>query len=186
VQASPKWARFFAMSPGRRELLILGAVGAVAALAGGVVAALGLQSRSGAAELLSSGYPDLSGKVWRLAEWRGRPLVCNFWATWCEPCREEIPLLHAVHLKYAVNSLQIVGIAVDNADNVRKYLQAVQVAYPMLVADASAIDLMRRAGNTSGGLPFTVMLDAAGRLRERRLGAYTAAQLEREIVGLLR
>jgi thiol-disulfide isomerase/thioredoxin len=174
------------MSPGRRELLILGAVGAAAALAGGVIGALGLQSRSGAAELLSSGYPDLSGKIRRLADWRGRPLLCNFWATWCEPCREEIPILQAAHLKYTANFLQVVGIAVDNAVNVRSYVEGMQIGYTILVADASAVDLMRRAGNTAGGLPFTVMLDAAGRLRERRLGAYTAAQLEREIAGLLR
>jgi thiol-disulfide isomerase/thioredoxin len=174
------------MSPGRRDLLILGAVAAAAAVAGGVTAALSLQSRSGAADLLSSGYPDVSGTARRLTEWRGRPLVCNFWATWCEPCREEIPLLQAAHREYAAKFLQVVGIAIDNVDNVRKYLQAVQVGYPILVADASAVDLMRRVGNPAGGLPFTVMLDSSGRLRERRLGAYTAAQLNRELAGLLR
>jgi thiol-disulfide isomerase/thioredoxin len=174
------------MNPARRDVLILGAVAAGAALTGGVVAALLLQSRSGAADLLSSRYPDLTGRVRTLAEWQGRPLVCNFWATWCAPCREELPILDAAYREYASNGLQIAGIAVDNAANVHEFLKTVKVSFPVLVAGASAIDLMRSLGNGSGGLPFTVSLDAAGRLRNRHLGAYTAAQLKAEIDGLLR
>lgn len=174
------------MSPGRRDVLILGAVAAGAAIAGGVAGALVLQSRSGAADLLSSRYPDLSGRVRSISEWQGRPLVCNFWATWCAPCREELPILDAAYREHAANGLQIIGIAVDNAANVLEFLKSVSVGFPVLVAEASAIDLMRRLGNASGGLPFTVALDSAGRLANRHLGAYTAAQLEAEVERLLR
>jgi thiol-disulfide isomerase/thioredoxin len=170
----------------RRDLLILGTVAAAAAVTGGVVGALALQSRSGAPELLSASYPDVNGQARRLADWQGRALVCNFWATWCAPCREEIPLLDRLQSEHDDKALQVVGIAVDSAANVRQFLEALPVRYPILVADASALELMRRLGNRSGGLPFTVLLDKSGALRERRLGAYTATQLKEGVGELLR
>jgi thiol-disulfide isomerase/thioredoxin len=174
------------MNPRRRDWLILGGVAAVAAAAGGAIGALALQSRSGAAELLSASFPDLSGRRLRLAQWRGRPLVCNFWATWCEPCRDELPLLENAQSKHAPNGLQIVGIAVDNAANIRQYLNTVKISYPILIAEGEGIDLMRRLGNRAGGLPFTVTVDPAGRLRRRKLGAYAATELEADLAALLR
>src|SRR5215213_9928306 len=113
------------MSPARRDLFTLGAVAAGAALVGGVAGALALQSGTGAAELLVASYPDLSGRTHRLSEWRGRALVCNFWAPWCEPCREELPLLDAAWQKYSRSGLVIVGIGIDAAANIREYLKVV-------------------------------------------------------------
>jgi thiol-disulfide isomerase/thioredoxin len=174
------------MSPRRRDLLILGGVAVGAAVAGGLAGALALQSQTGAAELLSISLPDLSGRSRRLVEWQGRALVCNFWATWCAPCREELPILDAAQQKYAANGLQMVGIAVDSAVNIVEYLKTVQIGYPVLVGEATAIDLMRRVGNASGGLPFTVLVDRAGRIRQRKLGAYSASELNTGIASLLR
>jgi thiol-disulfide isomerase/thioredoxin len=174
------------MTPARREVLVLGAVAAAAAVAGGVAGVLALQSRSGAAELLSSTYPDLSGRPRRLLEWQGRPLVCNFWATWCAPCREELPLFDRAQRENGDKSLQVVGIAVDNATNVHNFVKDVPIGFTVLVAGASGVDLLRRLGNRSGALPFTVMLDAAGRLRERRLGPYSAEDLRVGLARLLR
>ncbi len=174
------------MTPGRREALTLGAVALGAAAIGGVVGALVLQAGSGAADLLASRFPDLSGRMRPLLEWQGRGLVCNFWATWCAPCREEIPLLNAAQKKYAANNLQVVGIAVDNAANVREFIKSTDIHYPVLLAGADAIALMRDLGNTAGGLPYTVLLDARGRLAGRKLGAFSARDLDAAVVGLLR
>lgn len=174
------------MAPGRRDVLILGAVAGGAAVAGGIVGALALQSGSGAADLLSSSFPDLSGRTRRLTEWQGRALVCNFWATWCAPCREELPLLEAVHREQAANGVQVVGIAIDTAPNIREFLKVVKISFPVLVGEAGAITLMQQLGNRGAGLPFSVLLDRRGTLRARKLGAYSAAELRKEIAGLLR
>lgn len=174
------------MTPGRRDALILGAVAAGAALIGGVTGALVLQSRSGAAELLGASFPDLSGKARRLTEWRGKTLLVNFWASWCAPCREEIPLLNAAQQQHAFAGLQVVGIGVDTAVNVGEFMKTVWFSYPVLIADASGIDLMRELGNRAGGLPFNVLLDRQGRLAARKLGAYSAPELQSALAGLLR
>ena len=174
------------MSPARRDALILGAVGLGAAAAGGVIGALALQSSSGVAELLSSSFADLSGRTRRVSEFQGRPVLCNFWATWCEPCREELPLLDAAQQREQRNGVQIVGIGIDTAANIREYLKVIKVGYLMLVGEAGAIGLMHQLGNRSGGLPFSVALDRSGRLKERKLGSYSESQLRQELAGLLR
>jgi thiol-disulfide isomerase/thioredoxin len=174
------------MTPGRRNLVILGGVAATAAVGGGITGTLVLQSRSGAADLLSARFPDLSGRPRRLAEWRGRPILCNFWASWCAPCREELPLLDSAQREHAGIGLEVVGIAVDSAANIRKYLKSIPVGYTILIAEGSAIDLMRRLGNRNAALPFTVTLDRAGRLHQRKLGPYTPEELKKELTSLLR
>lgn len=173
------------MAPGRRNL-ILGAAAVAAAAAGGIAAVFGLQGQSGAKELLSASFPDLSGRRRRLSEWQGRPLLCNFWASWCEPCREELPLLDAASRDNASIGLQVVGIAIDNAANITKYLKSVQIGYTVLIAEGSAIGLMRTLGNPGGVLPFSVAVDGKGRLRRRKVGAYTPQELRSDLAALLR
>ncbi|HKQ29093.1 MAG TPA: TlpA disulfide reductase family protein [Burkholderiales bacterium] len=181
-----KSAHWFVMTPARREFLTLSAVAAGAALLGGLVGALALQSGTGAADLLASRYPDLSGRIRALSEWQGRRLVCNFWAPWCEPCRDELPLLDAAWRQYAPRRLEFVGIAIDTAPNVREYLKVVNIGYPVLVGEAGALGLMRSLGNKAAALPFTVLLDAAGRVRQTKLGAFTGPELDSGIAALLR
>jgi thiol-disulfide isomerase/thioredoxin len=170
----------------RREVLILGAIGAGAAVVGGLVGALALQAQSGAADLLAAPFRDLSGAKRTLQEWRGRVVVCNFWATWCAPCREEIPMLVAVREVFASKGVEIVGIGIDQAAKVNEFSRTYGITYPLLIAEANAIELMRRLGNTLGGLPYTVVLDRFGGIAHRRLGALTRAELEEVLKGLLR
>ena len=173
------------MAPGRRDALILGATGLGALVAGSVVGALALQSGSGAADLLAASFVDLTGRPRVMREWQGRVLLCNFWATWCEPCREEIPLLIAAQQQYVAQGLTIVGIGIDSADKIRQFSAKYRISYPTLVGDADALGLLRRLGNRSGGLPYSVILDRNGALASRKLGAFSRAELRQVLAGML-
>jgi thiol-disulfide isomerase/thioredoxin len=169
------------MTAGRREALILGAAGIAAAgagfLAGPLLLQLGGES-AGSRALFAATLVDLSGKQRRLAEWQGRAVLVNFWATWCAPCREEIPLLVAARRKYGPAGVEIVGIAIDNASKVAEYSRNMAISYPVLLAEADGLDLMRHLGNSSGGLPYTVVADRRGTLVHRRLGALKQGDLD--------
>src|SRR5688572_434855 len=173
------------MTPARREILIVGAVALAAAGAGGLAGALLLQSRTGAAALLSATYPDLSGRPRRLREWQGRTLLVNFWATWCAPCREEMPMLAEVRGRFAPKGVEFVGIGIDPADKIAEFAKSHPVGYPLLVANAGAIDLMRSLGNAAGGLPFTVVLTRQGAVGYRRLGPVSRDEVEKVLTGML-
>lgn len=174
------------MAPARREGLILGAIGLGAAALGGVAGVLALQSRSGAAELLSAKFVDLQGAPRRLIDWRGRALLCNFWATWCPPCLDEVPLFVAAKQQWLPYGWEIVGIAVDSAANVGYFSLKAKINYPVLIGDATTIGLIRALGNPSGSLPFTVLIDHSGTMRGRWLGALKEAELRRILAQSLR
>jgi thiol-disulfide isomerase/thioredoxin len=170
------------MTPGRREALILCAAGIAAAGVGFVAGPLLLQLGGGdpaSRRLFASSFPDLSGKLRPLAEWQGRVVLVNFWATWCAPCREEIPLLVAAREKYSATGVEIVGIAVDNAAKVAEFTKTMPISYPVLLAEIDGLDLMRGLGNSAGGLPFTVVADRRGALVHRKLGALKQGDLDR-------
>jgi thiol-disulfide isomerase/thioredoxin len=168
----------------RRDALVLGTAGIAAAAAGAVAGALALQARSGAADLLAARYPDLEGRVHRLLDWRGKVLLCNFWATWCAPCREEVPILVSAKGQWAAHGLEVVGIGIDSAAKMREFSKTYKINYPLLVADATALELMRKLGNRGGGLPYTVILDDTGAVVRRHLGAFTAPDLRRLLESL--
>jgi thiol-disulfide isomerase/thioredoxin len=113
--------------------------------------------------------PDTDGTVHRLAEWQGRPLVVNFWATWCEPCRREIPLLKALRRERAADRLEIVGIAVDYRDDVRKYTSAHAIDYPVLIGDQGGLGAATAFG-VDTVLPFSVFADRQGRVVTLKVG----------------
>lgn len=168
------------MTPRRRETLILGAAGLAAAAAGFLVGPAFIQQgghREGDS-LLSAGFPDLDARTRRLSEWRGKVLVCNFWATWCAPCREEIPMLITMKEKYGLKGVEIVGIAIDNAAKVREFSGNYKISYPVLLGEAGGLELMRQLGNIGGGLPYTVIINGQGDLVQRKLGLLKQADLE--------
>lgn len=170
----------------RRRALAYAGVALAAGVAGAVVGPLVLQRESGAASLLSTVFPDLQGQPRRLRDWEGRVAVVNFWATWCEPCREEIPLLIAARAQYGAQGVEVVGIGIDQLDKIHEFATKFKIDYPLLVGDIRALDVMRDLGNQAGALPYTVVLDRSGKVAARRLGAYKPGELDRVLAAILR
>ena len=135
--------------------------------------------------LMAAKLPDLNAQPQALEQWRGKVLVVNFWATWCAPCREEIPELIKFQSEYGPKGVQIVGIAIDAADKVRPYAANMKMNYPILIGDADGVGLVQRAGNPLAGLPFTVILDRRGNAVHSHLGSLTADKLLEVIQPLL-
>ncbi|MFM9970575.1 MAG: TlpA family protein disulfide reductase [Burkholderiales bacterium] len=130
-------------------------------------------------------FQDLQGGTQYISAWRGRVLVVNFWATWCEPCREETPMLVKTHAKYAAKNLQVVGISLDSVVKVQEFAKEFKIQYPLLISGLDAIDITRLLGNKAAGLPYTVVLNAKGNIEGRHLGGITEARLEQIITPLL-
>lgn len=130
------------------------------------------------AGLFASSLPDSAGKLQAIAQWRGQLLVVNFWASWCAPCREEMPAFSRLQTKYAASGVQFVGIAIDNERNVADFARKLPVSYPLLVAGAQAGELTRQLGNTSLALPYTAIVDRSGQVRYTRLGRLGEAELD--------
>jgi thiol-disulfide isomerase/thioredoxin len=121
---------------------------------------------------------DAHGIEMPFSTWRGKLLVVNFWATWCPPCREEMPGFSRIAGRLRERSVQFVGVSIDSLDNVRRYLQEEAIDYPLLIGGADAIQVSSELGNTNQGLPFTVIFAPDGRLIERKLGTYKEEELE--------
>lgn len=129
------------------------------------------------AVIFAATYTDLSGKRQSLSQWSGKLLVINFWASWCAPCLEEMPLFVEAQRKYGANGLQIVGIAADSAANSSKFAQKLGVNYPIFPDEAGAIEFSKRAGNRFGFLPYTIVLSPSGDILTTKLGVFTADEL---------
>ncbi len=129
-------------------------------------------------QLLALALADAGAVSQPLRQWRGKLLVVNFWATWCPPCREEMPGFSRLHTKFASKNVQFVGIAIDNADKVQEFSLQTPTTYPLLVGSPGLMPIMAGLGNNSGGLPFTVIIGRDGILRQTRLGLWKESALE--------
>lgn len=113
-----------------------------------------------------------------MQDFRGRPLLLNFWATWCPPCVEEMPLLDAFYREHQTKGVQVLGIAVDQPSAVRRFLQKTPVAYPLGMAGMGGTELSKSLGNSAGGLPFTVAVHGDGRVLHRKIGQLSPQDLQ--------
>ena len=130
-----------------------------------------------AKQLLALTLPDSSGKAQSLQQWQGKILVVNFWATWCPPCREEMPGFSRLQSKLSGNGIQFIGIGIDSADKIKQFSNLTPVSYPLLVGSSGLMEIMSQLGNDAGGLPYTVILGRDGKLEQTRLGAWQEADL---------
>jgi thiol-disulfide isomerase/thioredoxin len=176
-------------APVRSRRIAVIVTATVVALAVGVATALWHRGSNDAVRdgtaVLNLVLPDLQGREQALAQWRGKVLVVNFWATWCAPCREEMPQFVAAQARDGAKGLQFVGIAVDDPGKVQAYAREVKLNYPALIGGFGAIDLSKALGNDLAALPFTIVVDRQGRVAATQLGPLKQAKLDALLARLL-
>lgn len=175
----------------RARAIALSAAVAITAAAGGAAYHMWLAGgdsggASAAVErLYSTRLPDMKGHQQPLEQWRGRVLVVNFWATWCAPCREEIPGFVRLQERHGARGLQFVGIAIDQPGKVVDFAREFGINYPVLIGGPESLDLLREAGNRQGVLPYTVVIDRQGKVASRQPGGLKEHRLEELVKPLL-
>ena len=125
---------------------------------------------------------DIDGKTRDFDEFSGRPRLLNFWATWCGPCRREIPLLKAFQAEQGENGILVIGIAVDFIDDVRRYAETAGFNYPVLVGQDDAMAVADSSGVPFNAMPFTMVIGRDGRF----LGAYLGELHRQELDAIAR
>ncbi len=165
--------------PDRRRWLL--AAGVAAAAAGAGLAWWRLQTQNALPEaeeaFWAQQFQTPAGESLSLARFKGRPLLVNFWATWCPPCVEELPMIEAFWREHAAKGLQVVGLAIDQPSAVRRFLARQPLSFPMALAGLGGTELSKSLGNVTGSLPFSVFFAADGRIFAKKLGQLTREDL---------
>lgn len=128
---------------------------------------------------------DLNAQPQSLGQWRGKILVVNYWATWCHPCREEMPGFSRLQDKFRDKGVQFVGISIDDAPKIIEFQKETPVNYPLLIGDMGIMTSSAELGNTRQALPFTAVFDRQGRLAATKLGRLSEPELERQLAELI-
>ena len=168
------------MTAGRRRLLGA-ALGGAAAVIGAAVAwrRSAPATDDAAAALWSMQFERPDGGKLDMSTLRGRPLLINFWATWCVPCIRELPALQRFQREHKAQGWQVVALAVDQPVPVLEFVARFKLELTVALAGIEGLEWQRAMGNSAGGLPFSLVLDAAGRVRQRKLGETTWDDLTR-------
>ena len=120
--------------------------------------------------LMAARLMGIDDKLQPFEQWRGKVLVVNFWATWCTPCREEIPGFIKFQASYRADGVQFVGVAIDQKQRVEPYAKEMGINYPLVVGGLETMEFARQLGNQHGVLPFTLVVDRAGKIRAKEVG----------------
>jgi thiol-disulfide isomerase/thioredoxin len=137
--------------------------------------------------LFAATLHDIDSRPVALAEFWGQPLIVNFWARWCGPCREEIPELISLAKANQASGLKVIGIGLENnSENVKDFVKAYEMDYTLLFAPVDGISLMRALGNGRAAVPFTLAIDRTGRVVMHRLGQASRAELDKAAAAALK
>jgi len=136
------------------------------------------QDQNAAISLDQINLLDLDGNKQSLSQWQGKVLLVNFWATWCPPCREEIPVFLSLRNKFASVGFEVVGISIDDANKVKQYRDSMRIDYPLLDGEEKGMSIMMALGNPSGGLPFSILYDRSGNVVHSKSGPYEQQELQ--------
>lgn len=167
----------------KRRRAVFAAAAALAGLAGAGLAwwryTPGALESAVLPEIWALEFETPEGARMALQDLRGRPLLINFWATWCPPCIEELPLLSAFYRENAPKGWQVLGLAVDKREPVRAFMQRHPLGFPVVLAGMEGLDLSKKLGNQVGGLPFSVLIGSGGGVLARKIGKLS----ERDLAG---
>jgi thiol-disulfide isomerase/thioredoxin len=164
---------------------VFGAIAAVKQEAKGPLttsyAPTGGPAHTAVTKLYAQSMNDLAGKSQALSQWKGKPLLVNFWAPWCAPCVQEMPELSEMAAKDGGKRFNVIGIGIDSPSNLAEFAKKTKVSYPLYVGGMSGTDLSRELGNANGGLPFTVLIGPDGQVRKTYLGRLKFDQLRADL-----
>ena len=134
--------------------------------------------------LLGQSMTDAAGKPQALAQWKGKPLLVNFWAPWCGPCVKEMPELSELAGELKDKNINVVGIGIDTPTNIAEFTGKYKIAYPIYIGGMDATELSRALGNKNGGLPYTVLIGADGKVVKTYLGTLKFDALRKDLAAL--
>ena len=144
------------------------------------------KNTSSAAPLFTSIIQDPEGKPQSLKQFENKIIVLNFWATWCPPCREEMPELSKMQDQYKNQNLVIIGLSTDDLETTKTFIQSNPVSYPLLAGDMQAMNFAESLGNNQGVLPYTVVIDEKGHIVKSFFGRVNQSLLEKTVIPLLK
>lgn len=165
-------------------VLVLGIAGLVAYRTLTATGADTKAAPTGVTALFAATFPDQEGRAQALSQWRGKIVVVNFWATWCPPCKEEMPELSAFQNQHAAQNVVVLGISTDDVAKIREFVKTSPTTYPLFAGDFEAMMLAESLGNTKGVLPYTVLIGPDGALSQAYFGRLDMKKLEQDVNAL--
>ncbi len=173
----------------RRQWICIAGI-SLAALVAGVLASqwiykTGLASDPAIKAFLANPWQTPNGKPVDTAQWHGKVLVVNFWASWCPPCVEEMPTFDKLQMELKSQNVLFVGIGIDSPSNIREFLEKTPVSYPIAIGGLEGSNFSRQMGNLQGALPYTIIINAEGRATYRKLGKISEDDIKNRILEAL-
>lgn len=165
-----------------KSLITYGILGSLFLAAGIWMGAHNASATPGADQpLYTAALTDMDGKPVDLSKLKGQRVLVNFWATWCKPCVQEMPELSNLQTDASRKNIQIVGIGIDSAENIKEFSAKYHIAYPVYVGGMTGSELLRKYGDTAGGLPFTVLISADGQVEKTYLARLKMDELRKDL-----